>query len=556
MTTYTDLSTVTHVDLTGTPNIDALLAGIKWGESIGTGANVSFSFPWANGQSASWASDVAGHYSSSDEPIGANHYGLNAVQMQATRSAIQAWANVANIQIQEITETPTGSSVGDIRIAWSSSVTPGSLGVTYDLTPSAAAGGDVWLNSEGSAASSTDWSGGGNNYMVLLHELGHALGLKHPGNYDANGGGSHPPYLPSALDNQHETLMSYNTMTSNIFRMATFAAGKWQFTYLTVLPDTPMVLDIAAIQRLYGANTSYQNGNDLYTFNPSTPFFRTLWDAGGNDTISASGFTTNCVIDLRPGAYSSLRLSSAPLPAGYIGGTSPTYTGMNNLGIALGVTIENAVGGSGNDTLIGNDANNTLTGDFGTDSLDGGLGIDTAVFPFTRASCEVTQLPDGRYLVRGINSISSFLEGSDTLSNIERLKLNGSSLALDLNGNAGSTAKILGAVFGKAAVANKTFVGIGLKYLDNGMGYSDLIQLALNAALGAGFSNEAEISLLFQNLVGVAPTSTQLASWASVMNTGQYTQASLAMMAVENGLNTANINLVGLAQTGLDYLPQ
>ena len=139
------------------------------------------------------------------------------------------------------------------------------------------------------------------------------------------------------------------------------------------------------------------------------------------------------------------------------------------------------------------------------------------------------------------------------MTNIERLYFSDKSVALDISGNAGTTAKILGAVFGAAYVSNNQYVGIGLSYLDGGMSYQNLMQLALNARLGAGFSHVAEVNLLYQNLVGVLPPAAALSYWVGTLTAGQFLQASLGVMAAEDNSNTANINLVGLAQTGIEY---
>jgi len=105
-----------------------------------------------------------------------------------------------------------------------------------------------------------------------------------------------------------------------------------------------MVYDIAAIQYLYGVNNTYHTGADTYRFDPAAPFFCTLWDAGGNDTLDLSNFSTTCTIDLIPGHYSSIRYSS-------VGTIDDLYDGTNNLGIAFGAIIENAVGGSNTDII-------------------------------------------------------------------------------------------------------------------------------------------------------------------------------------------------------------
>jgi serralysin len=147
------------------------------------------------------------------------------------------------------------------------------------------------------------------------------------------------------------------------------------------LIKTPMVYDILAIQKLYGANKNYHTSDDTYAFSPSAPSFEAIWDAGGTDTFSVADFTSGCTVDLHPGAYSSLAYDSAALTS--------------NIGIAFACTIENALGGAGNDTLIGSETANSLdggagadvlrgnggddklTGGGGSDTLDGGSGNDT-----------------------------------------------------------------------------------------------------------------------------------------------------------------------------------
>lgn len=194
-------------------------------------------------------------------------------------------------------------------------------------------------------------------------------------------------------------------------------------------------------------------------------------------------------------------------------------------------------GGAGNDRLAG------LTG---KDVLDGGVGIDTAVYTLARSNYSIAKTSAGF-------TVSSSADGVDTVSNVERLQFADRNLALDLDGNAGITAKILGAVFGAPSVTNQAYVGIGLSYLDAGMSYSDLLLLALNAKLGAGFSDAAEVNLLYQNLVGVPPSTNELNFYVGTLTSGQHTQASLALMAADLDLNAINVNLLGLQQTGIEF---
>ena len=363
MTSPNTSASTSTFPLSGDTSIDALLNTNhhKWGGPLGSMANLSFSFPWINGNNANWQTN----YSSENEQNATYHFGFNATQIAAARGALQSWANVANLTFTEISETST--NVGDFRFAFSSAVSGSVWGWSSNPSNYWASAGDVWVNAD--LGSDSDWSTGSYNFETLMHEIGHGLGLKHPGNYNGTGSGT-PPFIAAALDSEDYTIMSYNNAANDIFRQVIVNSnGTYAFNTYHVSPDTPMLLDVAAIQYLYGANTTYKTGNDTYTFDPAHPFYRTLWDASGNDTISVSNFTLGCVIDLREGHYSSISVASDPLPAGYSGGTAPTYTGSNNLAIAYNCIIENATGGSGNDILIGNDTNKLLIGGAGSDTL-------------------------------------------------------------------------------------------------------------------------------------------------------------------------------------------
>ncbi len=406
--------------LSGNATLDPLLneSYTKWGGALGTGASLSFSFPYLNGSSATWQPN----YSSANEPNASSHFGLNATQVAAARLALQSWSNVAGLVFTEVADT--SANVGDFRFAFASVFSSNSWGASYYPNDFFASAADVWINP--SRSSDLNWSVGSSNFESMMHEIGHGLGLKHPGNYNGSGSGA-PPFLSAALDNSNFTVMSYNDLANNLFRKVTQNAdGTPKIEFIFVNRDSPMVLDVQAIQHLYGANTSYKTGNDIYTFDPATPFFRTIWDAGGNDTISVANFSLGCVINLQPGQYSSISMLSDPLPSGYSGGSVPTYDGKNNLGIAYNCIIENAIGGSGNDTLIGNAANNnlsggagddTIEGGAGDDTIDGGAGIDTAVFAgaFSSYTYNYNSLAN-------LFTVSSVLTGTDSITNVEYFK--------------------------------------------------------------------------------------------------------------------------------------
>jgi FG-GAP-like repeat/RTX calcium-binding nonapeptide repeat (4 copies) len=201
------------------------------------------------------------------------------------------------------------------------------------------------------------------------------------------------------------------------------------------------------------------------------------------------------------------------------------------------------------DRIVGRTGNDRLIGQAGNDTLDGGGGIDTSVYSSARANYTVTRIATGFTVLDRIRA-----EGLDTLANVERLKFSDTKVALDIAGNAGTTAKILGAVFGRASVAIKEYVGIGLGLLDGGMSYSDLMQLALNAKLGVNANNAAVVNLLYTNVMGSAPGPGELALYKGILDSGAYTQASLGVVAAEHAVNQANINLVGLASTGIEFI--
>nr|MDP2192589.1 DUF4214 domain-containing protein [Rhodoferax sp.] len=357
------------------PGTNSLIAGDKWGGVTGTGVTLAYSFPWtSSGTATFFGRNGIGDYSSLNEQNATYHYGLSTTQQAAARSALQSWANVANIVFSEVAETSL--NVGDIRFAWTSATdtSTGSQTWGWAYLPNSylPSSGDVWISTANSKTATNSWAIGSSNFIALVHELGHALGLKH--SFEGN------PVLPGAQESQQYTVMSYTDHPHSLFvRVTPNADGSNSWNSFNVEPDTPMLYDVAAMQYLYGANLSYKTGNDVYTFDPGTPFIRTIWDAGGTDTISVSNFSKGSVVDLRPGHFSKITIESdstsgfnwlSPPP-------TPSYDGTDNLAIAFGSIIENAIGGSGNDTLIGNDANNSLDGGGGNDTLYGGAGNDT-----------------------------------------------------------------------------------------------------------------------------------------------------------------------------------
>ncbi len=267
-------------------------------------------------------------------------------QRNAARRAFSAVESYCNLEFQEVADSSiqekTGWRGGIIRMG---NYTLDSDTAAYAFYPSGEeTGGDMWfnllsINDQGEIIgqlSDQDWSNGTGEFTVFMHELGHALGLKHP--FDG------VPILPPVTDNEVYTLMSYTPRPDFIS------------------PSTHSLYDIHELQALYGANMNTRTGDDVYSIANtwgSQIAAWTIWDAGGTDTLSAEGSFSSCVVDLREGRISSIGLAS------------------NNIALAMNVQMENAIGSSRDDTIFGNEGANVIDGGAGEDEIHGFGGTDT-----------------------------------------------------------------------------------------------------------------------------------------------------------------------------------
>ncbi len=229
--------------------------------------------------------------------------------------------------------------------------------------------------------------------------------------------------------------------------------------------------------------------------------------------------------------------------------------GNDNLGARVGRDGEVLLGGNGDDTMkdgIGGLDTQIFKGGLGNDNIDGDGGVDYSVYTGARSNYSLQHNNLSDQLIVTDQRTGSDNDGTDTLNSIERIIFTDSALALDMDESAGIVAKLIGAVFGAESVSNANFVGIGLSELDKGTSYEDLAALAIGAA-GAN-SPEQTVALLWNNVVG-SPASTEQAQPFIDMLNNDTSTGELGMLAAETSINQANIDLVGLKESGIVYNP-
>jgi len=264
------------------------------------------------------------------------------------RAALGLWSDVTGIRFVEVASGGQITFDDDEPDAFSTSDVTGDL-----ITASRVNVETTWLSDYGTGLNSY-------SFQTYIHEIGHALGLGHAGDY--NGEATYPDDVLYLNDSWSNSVMSYFSQTENDY----FKALGFTSNYVL----SPMGADIVAIASLYGVATTTRTGDTTYGFNSNagravfdaSQFAQaayTIFDNGGIDTLDYSKFTGNQLVNLNQETFSN------------VGGS------VGNVSIARGSVIENAIGGAGDDQLIGNSAGNVLFGGSGNDNLSGGAGNDS-----------------------------------------------------------------------------------------------------------------------------------------------------------------------------------
>lgn len=405
--------------LAGNADTNGLLSGTQWAIT-----NLTYSFPTS--------AVTYGNYYAQGEPT-RGFQAFTAKQQAVAIEALDLYSAVSNLSFTRVIE---GANVqGDLRFAQSSMPT-----TAWAYLPTTAdAGGDVWLGT--TRGYYVNPALGNYGFYTIAHEIGHALGLKHP---HATGGFGK---MSLDFDQIEYTIMSYRSYEgADVTKPLTIES--WGF------PQSLMMFDIAAIQQMYGADFSIAT-DTVYSWNPWTGeqyingvgqgapganrIFMTVWagHSAGKVTYDFSNYSTNLSVDLQPGAWTITSTAQlANLGAGhYADGNIANALLYNGDTRSL---VENANGGSGNDTIVGNVIDNVIFGNAGSDKLygligndtfyggagndfiDGGYNADTVVFGGARANYLIIENNDHTWTVKDLRSGSP--NGTDTLKSIEVLK--------------------------------------------------------------------------------------------------------------------------------------
>lgn len=502
-------STVISSSISGDYRIDVLLEGdaYRWNSSsaLGTPVEVTYSFMTS-----------APTYTAYSNQVGFMIF--TAEQKTAVRQIFSNIQAQFNISFREVADSAT--SYGQIRLGNNSQ---GGESAAYAYMPAPDGhqdGGDVYVNRD-DMSNLMRVTPGTYAYATLVHEIGHALGLKHPGNYNAGYAASSESgnFLAAGEDSESRTVMSYTSVLQ----------GQNRSFYGTY--------DILALQYLYGAR-AYNTGDNTYSFNNATgQRLEIINDSGGVDTIDVSAVTGSTKISLVEGALSSIGKLANGLTLA-----------QENVSIAYGANIENVIGSVYGDQIVGNHGNNRITSGMGNDVVDGGAGIDTVVFFASRSRAEISRNAE-KVLVFD----KAGAEGNDTLLNVERLQFSDMNVALD--GAAAARYRLYQAAFDRKP--DLQGMGYWIAHADRGLSLQDtawsfIASPEFQQKYGVGLSDSAFITALYANVLHRAPDMEGFKYWSDLLAQGLINRHGMLADFSESPEN--QLQVADSVKNGIDYL--
>lgn len=338
---------------------------------------------------------------------------MTQVQKAAVQDAFTYLSSLINV-----TFTESDSEDGNADINFGTNQQLSSAG--YANPPNASGAHNVFLMLDKDEPSNASFGRGSYGWETLIHEIGHTLGLKHPGNYNAGGGGASAPYLPTATDTRRYSVMSYNQPADSMH--VTVTGNGASAAYLN--PSTFMSYDLAALQFLYGkATTSDLSNYQTLNFDANWKGFQSVYTPDGG-TLNLSQVSKSNIVDLRQGAFSSINTLATDAKT-YLSTITPglqsyvkknqTYYGYNNMSVSYGSFFDGVIGGTATDAIF----IDTTSIKGNSQSIDGGEGTD--IVYLTGSSTEWTVASwDGTADKEGTATHSNGKVVN--LSNIEKIK--------------------------------------------------------------------------------------------------------------------------------------